>query len=181
MNHKSELVNQYSIAFIEATEETSKINLEVLFNDLVALKKAIDDNKKYLLLLNSSNLNIIQKQKIINELLGKDSETFIRNMIYYMLDKDDQKFLLDVLQDIIEKLSFKLNILLLKITSAYELSSQDVNRIVEKVGTKLKKKIFPEVIIDKSYIAGISIEYHSSRIDNSIKTKLNEIRNSLLK
>ncbi len=176
MDIKSHIVTQYSIAFTEALE---KRECEDVFNNVNELYHSIKDNCEYLDLLNSTTLETDVKKKIVEELFQRNKTEYLKNMLYYMLDKDDQKYLLDVLEDIIEKLSSEMNYVMLKITSAYALTDNDVNAIVTKVANKLNKKIIPEVVIDPSYIAGISIEYNSKRVDNSIKAKLDEIKRNL--
>ncbi len=177
MDIKSNIVSQYSIAFIEALD---KSEAKGIFDNVHELYHSIKDNHEYLSLLSSTSVEINVKKKLVDDLFAKDKTPYLRNMLYYMLDKDDQKYLLDILREIIHKLSSELDYVILKITSAYELSNKDVDAIVKKVGDKLKKKVIPEVFIDASYIAGISIEYDSMRVDNSIKAKLNEIKQNLL-
>ncbi len=179
MDVKGQLVSQYATAFVEAFDKNTK--KETVFDEVHDLYHAILEQPTYLHLLDSPIVENDVKKKLITDLFAKNKTVYLKNMLFYMVDKNDLKYLLDILQDIIEKMSKDMDYLILKITSAYELSKPDVDAIVKKVATKLKKKkVIPEVLIDPSYIAGISIEYDSNRIDNSIKSKLNEIKRSLL-
>ncbi len=179
MDIKGELVSQYGTAFIEALD--NNVKREVVFDEVHDLYHAIKENQEYINLLGSPIVENDVKKKLITELLAKNKTDYLKNMFFYMVDKDDLKYLLDILKDIIDKMSKDMGYLIVKITSAYELSKNDIDAIVKKVSTKLKmKKVIPEIFIDPSYIAGISIEYDSNRIDNSIKSKLDEIKRSLL-
>ncbi len=177
MDIKSNIINQYSIAFTEALE---KSEYKDVFDNVHELFHSIKDNSEYMSLLNSTSVEINVKKKLVDELFANNKTPYLKNMLYYMLDKDDQKYLIEVLREIIHKLSSEMDYVILKITSAYQLTQKDIDAIVMKVGNKLKKTVIPEVFVDPSYIAGISIEYDSMRVDNSIKAKLNEIKRNLL-
>lgn len=171
------IISQYTSAFIEVIDE-EKVHLESIYNNVNELKDAISNDIQYLDLLNSININEDLKKKLVDDLIGNN--VYLRNMIWYMIDKNDQKWLLNVIEDILEKIGNQINITTLKITSAFELTKDQIDAICEKVSSKINKKIIPKVIIDKTYIAGISIEYDSKIIDNSVKAKLNEIKNNLI-
>lgn len=180
MSSNSEVINQYSNAFIHAIKDEN-LDHDYLLNEIIKLKESILSNDQYMLILTSINISVEVKKQMIEELITLDKEKeFIKNMIFYMLDKGDQYLLVKILTDI-EKNSFThLGYVELKITSPYQLNQKDINSIVEKVENKLKKKVIPRIFIDESYIAGISIEYDSKILDNSIKTKLFEIKKGLM-
>ncbi len=178
MDVKSDIVTQYSIAFVEALDKSD--DQQAIFNNVNALYHATKANKEYIELLSSPIVENETKKELLDQLFDDKETTYLRNMLWYMVDKSDERYIVDVLKEIVYRLSKELNYVMLKITSAYEIAAQDINRIVEKVSAKLKKKVIPEVVIDPTYIAGISIEYDSYRVDNSIRGKLNEIKKNLL-
>ncbi len=173
-----DIINQYSTAFIETLKDDGK-DLSKVYNEINNFKNAIIDNNQYIDLLKSSNISKEDKKKMIDELL--DNNVYLKNMIFYMIDKNDQFLLMEILNLITKELSKLLNIINLKITSAFELDKKQIESICKKFESKLNKKVIPEIIIDKSYIAGISVEYDSKVIDNSIKAKLNAIKKELKK
>lgn len=173
---ENNIINQYSSAFIEVINE-EQVNQDKVFNEICELKLALSENTEYLDLLNSINISSNTKKQLIDELIGVNK--YIKNLLCYMIDKNDQHLLLQILRSIIHDLSKTLNIINVKITSAFELSKDEVDKICKKISNKLNKKVIPELIIDKTYIAGISIEYDSKIIDNSIKAKLDEIRSNI--
>ena len=175
MNHT--IVNQYSIAFVDVVKDEK--NLTKIYDEIKVLTKAIIDNKQYIELLKSSNISSDDKKDLIDKLLNND--VYLKNMIYYMIDKNDQHLLIDILNSIVKELAKLLNIVNLKIISAFELDKKQIDLICKKFENKLNKKVIAEVMIDKSFIAGISVEYDSKIIDNSIKTKLDLIKSSLKK
>ena len=71
-------------------------------------------------------------------------------------------------------------VLNMTITSALELSAEEIQHIISKVESQLNKKIDVNTEIDPSLIGGVRLRVGNTVIDNSISHRLNMLKNSLM-
>ena len=71
------------------------------------------------------------------------------------------------------------NLVNMAITSATELSAEDVEHIRKNIESQLNKKIDVRTEIDKSLIGGVRLRVGNILIDNTISRRLDMLRNTL--
>jgi len=67
------------------------------------------------------------------------------------------------------------------IVSAKELSDDDYNKLIKAIEVKTNKKVILTKKIDKSVIAGIKVIIGNNVTDITMSSKIEKMRNSLLK
>ena len=84
-----------------------------------------------------------------------------------------------MLSAFIEKVRAHKGIVTAKIVSAKPLTAQQLHRIKDKLVQTLNKQVDVKYSIDQTLIGGLQIFVCGRLIDNSIKTKLNGLKNQL--
>ena len=171
--------NRYSLALYELASET----------DVISKVEANSNGLLKLILNNNEFKNLIkdptQNQHILNNVINKISENFnleilFKNFLNFLVLKRRFFYVEQILKTFIEICSDKRGELKAKITSAKELSPEEINKIKEELSMNFKSKIRLDYTHDKSLIGGLVVQVGSTMIDTSIKNKLQQIENGMI-
>jgi len=170
---------RYSLALYELAAEanmisdiedhaTQIINLIFLSEDFKSLVKNPTNNK----LEQLNVLGKISEQYNLNKLLTKFLSFLISKRRFFYVDK--------ILKSFIETCSIKRGELKAKLTSAKDLTENEVNNIKEELTKYFGSKIKLNYKYDKSLIGGLIVQVGSTMVDTSIKNKLKQIENRMI-
>tara|TARA_Y100000992_G_C21233335_1_gene476631 strand:- start:669 stop:1226 length:558 start_codon:yes stop_codon:yes gene_type:complete len=171
--------NRYSLALYELASET----------DVISKVEANSNGLLKLILNNNEFKNLIkdptQNQDTLNNVINKISENFnleilFKNFLNFLVLKRRFFYVEQILKTFIEICSDKRGELKAKITSAKELSPEEINKIKEELSMNFKSKIRLDYTHDKSLIGGLVVQVGSTMIDTSIKNKLQQIENGMI-
>ncbi len=171
--------NRYSLALYELASET----------DVISKVEANSNGLLKLILNNNEFKNLIkdptQNQDTLNKVINKISENFnleilFKNFLNFLVLKRRFFYVEQILKTFIEICSDKRGELKAKITSAKELSPEEINKIKEELSMNFKSKIRLDYTHDKSLIGGLIVQVGSTMIDTSIKNKLQQIENGMI-
>ena len=170
---------RYSLALYELAVEAnmlsdvedhsvSIINLIASSEDFRSLIKDPTNNRSDQL----DVLNKISKQYKLNKLLTKFLSFLVSKRRFFYVD--------NILKSFIETCSIKRGELKAELTSAKDLSENEVNSIKEELTKNFSSKIRLNYKHDTSLIGGLIVQVGSTMIDTSIKNKLQQIENRMI-
>ena len=170
---------RYSLALYELATEanvleeieihtTSIINLISSSKDFKSLIKDPTNNKEDQL----NALNKISEQYKLNNLLTKFLSFLISRKRFFYADK--------ILKSFVETCSVKRGELKAELTSAKDLTENEINSIKEELTKNFSSKIRLNYKHDTSLIGGLIVQVGSTMVDTSIKNKLQQIENRMI-
>ena len=170
---------RYSLALYELAIEannlseievhsTSIINLIASSEDFKSLIKDPTNNKEDQL----NALSKISEQYKLNELLTKFLSFLISKRRFFYVDK--------ILKSFVETCSVKRGELKAELTSAKDLTENEINNIKEELTKNFSSKIKLNYKHDASLIGGLIVQVGSTMVDTSIKNKLQQIENRMI-
>ena len=170
---------RYSLALYELATEAnmlseievhsaSIISLITLSEDFKSLIKDPTNNKEVQL----NTLKKISEQYKLNELLTKFLSFLISKRRFFYVDK--------ILKSFIETCSIKRGELKAELTSAKNLTENEVNKIKEELTKDFSSKIRLNYKHDPSLIGGLIVQVGSMMVDTSVKNKLQQIENRMI-
>jgi F-type H+-transporting ATPase subunit delta len=170
---------RYSLALYELAIEAnmlkdievhsaSIINLITLSEDFTSLIKDPTNNKEDQL----NALKKISEQFKLNELLTKFLSFLISKRRFFYVDK--------ILKSFVETCSIKRGELKAELTSAKDLSENEINNIKEELTKNFSSKIKLNYKHDASLIGGLIVQVGSTMVDTSIKNKLQQLENRMI-
>ena len=170
---------RYSLALYELSIEanvlsevedhsSSIVNLVVTSEDFRFLIKDPTNNKEDQLKV----LNKISEQYKLNQLLTKFLSFLISKRRFFYVDK--------ILKNFAETCSIKRGELKAELTSAKDLTENEVKNIKEELIKNFSSKIKLNYKYDKSLIGGLIVQVGSTMVDTSIKNKLQQIENRMI-
>ena len=173
------LAGRYSLALYELAAEANMLNeIEAHSASIIDLIISSEDFKS--LIKNPTNskqdqlnaLNKISEQNKLNELLKKFLSFLISKRRFFYVDK--------ILKNFIETCSIKRGELKAELTSAKDLTENEVDKIKEELTKNFSSKIKLNYKHDASLIGGLIVQVGSTMVDTSIKNKLQQIENRMI-
>ena len=170
---------RYSLALYELAIEANNlseievhsasiINLIALSEDFKSLIKDPTNNKEDQL----NALSKISEQFKLNQLLKKFLSFLISKRRFFYVDK--------ILKSFVETCSVKRGELKAELTSAKDLTENEINNIKEELTKNFSSKIKLNYKHDASLIGGLIVQVGSTMVDTSIKNKLQQIENRMI-
>ena len=171
---------RYSLALYELAIEANNlseievhsasiINLIASSEDFKSLIKDPTNNKEDQL----NALSKISEQYKLNELLTKFLSFLISKRRFFYVDKNSKKAF-------VETCSVKRGELKAELTSAKDLTENEINNIKEELTKNFSSKIKLNYKHDASLIGGLIVQVGSTMVDTSIKNKLQQIENRMI-
>ena len=172
--------NRYSLALYELAAEANVLSqIEANVLSILNLIEQSDDFKNLIKdptvsqndLINAIN-NIFDYLKI---------ENLLKNFTNFLVIKRRFFFLKQILDNFIEICSEKRGELKTEIKSAKNLSNDEISKIKDELSKNFTSKIKLNYKHDESLIGGLIVKVGSIMIDTSIKNKLQQIENKMMK
>ena len=170
---------RYSLALYELALEANMLSeIEVHSASIIDLATSSEDFQSLIkdpTISKGDQLNVLSKisdQYKLNELLTKFLNFLISKRRFFYVDK--------ILKSFIETCSIKRGELRAKLTSAKDLTENEVNNIKEELTKNFSSKIKLNYKHDASLIGGLIVQVGSTMVDTSIKNKLQQIENRMI-
>tara|TARA_Y100000992_G_scaffold271530_1_gene212516 strand:- start:630 stop:1187 length:558 start_codon:yes stop_codon:yes gene_type:complete len=172
--------NRYSLALYElASESNLLVKVEqnsLAFLNLISTNIDFKELIKSPITNNDILINIIDRISEISKL-----ELLFKNFISFLIVKRRFFYVEKILKNFIEICSEKRGELRAEIKSAKQLTNDEVNKITEELSNNFKSKIKLNYKHDQSLIGGLVLQVGSTMIDTSIKKKLQQIQNKMIR
>ena len=173
---KNEVKIGYALALLDIAKEekiTKKIYLQI--NQII---ESLEKNEEFVLLLDS-NIQQAKKEKLIKNVF-KNIHWSLTNVAMILMTKNNFKYFKDILNKLNKYLQDILKIEQGIIYSTEKLTSVKIKKIEEKVSKELDKKITLKNLINKELKGGFKIVVGSIVIEDSVKSELKAMKDSLI-
>ncbi len=130
-------------------------------------------------LLESPDLGKAEKGELIIKVLGDNLTDKQQNLVKLMAENNRLKLMPDVLAQFEVARAKAENKIEAEITSAFELSAEQISELVNTLKNKLGSDVTVTTSIDESLIGGVIIKAGDTIIDASMKSQLDSLALSL--
>ncbi len=173
------IANRYATALLELAEE--KNSLEEIAKDVELVKNTLFGSKQIQLMLLNPVIKPDKKLQILTEIFkGKVSDETL-NFIVFILKKDRQGILTQIVKRFLELRDERLGIIEAKVLSAVAFTEDQKSRLKLQLEETTNKKIRISFSEDKNLIGGFVIKMNDTIIDASIKRQLELLKENFLK
>ena len=171
-------MNNISKEYANALYELSKEeNIEETINEsLCIVEEILNENSKYIEFLSLKNIPKSERISNIRQLLKNRVHQYVCSFVCILCEKEEIGIINSCFDEYRKLYYSSKNIMIAKIKSAVPLSDTEKSNITSKLESYTNYKIEAQYEIDKSLIGGLSIYIDGNVMDNSIKRKLNEIK-----
>ncbi len=172
--------NRYSLALYELAVEAnvlSQIEINVL-----SIINLIENSNDFKNLIKDPTVSQKDLSNAIDKIFDYlKIENLLKNFTNFLVIKRRFFFVEQILSNFIEICSEKRGELKTEIKSAKNLSKDEINKIKDELSKHFTLKIKLNYKYDKSLIGGLIVQVGSMMIDTSIKNKLQQIENKMMK
>ena len=172
--------NRYSLALYELAAEANVLSqIEINVLSLIDLIEKSNDFKNLIKDPTVSQNDLSNAIDKISDYLK--IENLLKNFTNFLIIKRRFFFVEQILNNFIEICSEKRGELKTEIKSAKKLSKDEINNIKDELSKHFTSKIKLNYKYDESLIGGLIVQVGSMMIDTSIKNKLQQIENKMMK
>ena len=172
--------NRYSLALYELAEEANVLpQIEI---NVLSIINLIEKSKDFRNLTKDPTVSPTDVSNAIDKIFDYlKIENLLKNFINFLVIKRRFFFVEQILNNFIEICSEKRGELKTEIKSAKNLSKDEINKIKDELSKHFTSKIKLNYKYDESLIGGLTVQVGSMMIDTSIKNKLQQIENKMMK
>ena len=171
--------NRYSLALYELANESNLIeNVEINSKAFLNLISKNEDIKNF---IKDPTIRKEVLTNVVNKISEKSKlEPLFKNFVNFLVSKRRFFYLEQILKTFIEICSEKRGELKAEIKSAKLLSQEEIKKITDELSNNFKSQIKLNYIQDESLIGGLVVQVGSTMIENTIKSKLQQIENRMI-
>ncbi|MBF8246603.1 MAG: F0F1 ATP synthase subunit delta [Rickettsia sp.] len=151
---------------------------DVLLKSLQKIFQIFKENKQILKIINSPII-AISKKIVFLEKITYQHPIYLKNILFYILQKELNLILLDKIYLRLEEIFYKNLKIKVFVSSFSEIEQAQKDRIKNFLTDQLKISPVLNFKIDKRLLGGIIIEYDNNLLDFSILGMLNKLKTKL--
>lgn len=173
------LDRRYALALYEVAEQKGKV--QQYLQDLREICNLIETNKEFYEVIKHPQISTKKKKRtFINIFKGHIDEELL-SFLLILIEKDRILYLKEKLREM-EKIDLeRKNTLNGFVKTTVPLTQEEFNNLIKKLEEKYNKHIILEQIIDENILGGIYVRVNNDVIDGTVKSKLDELRDLMLR
>lgn len=168
----------YSQALFDAVLE-EKEDLEQAKNQLESVSGIIKSCEGFEKLMDSPTVSVEEKMGVVKDAFGGKLSRCVYNFLCVVTQGNRWSYFEKIRKTFSDMCNDKLGIAEITVTTPYPLSGEQREKIIKKMSDIVGKKIKMSEKIDKALMGGIIIDYGDTRMDGSVKTRLENLKGSL--
>lgn len=171
-------INGYSLALFSLAKEEKKIKQYKDEANLII--ESLMDTKDFESFLDAKSIELEIKNKVIEKSFGGKIDKHILNFLLILVERHKMRVAIPALKKLVKFINENLNINEGVVFSSEKLSPKELKDIQIKTEKVLGIKIYLENKIDFEIISGFRIQVGDEVIEDTVASRLEDIRNQLL-
>jgi F-type H+-transporting ATPase subunit delta len=172
------VVSTYAEALFEAARERSE--LEGVLEDLQEFVDALEESEELRLFFYGGQVPEREKRRAIDA-LTEGMTLSARNFLKVLSDNGREEILDEVLLRYEELVKEHLGRVEVEVTTAVELSEEEVGRLKERLGRLLEgREVILEASVDPDILGGAVFRFGGRMVDSSVRGQLLSLREEML-
>lgn len=170
------VANKYAKALFDVSLDTN--NLETINEELTVINEAVKDKIEQLKMVDSNPTQTAeQRRELINGVFTTDINPYIKNMMYVLADNRHISLIADVFKAFQSLYNGHYNQDFATIESTYELSQEELDKIVKLVTQQTKlSKVIVDTKINPDLIGGFRVKVGTTVLDGSVRNDLVQLQ-----
>jgi F-type H+-transporting ATPase subunit delta len=169
---------RYASSFLDSSIE--KKNLESVSNDMELVFNTLESNKQLTIMLKSPVIKPEIKSLILNDIFKSKITEESLSFLLFVIEKKREDLLINIAKKFLALKDEYLGILNVEITTAFDFTEDQKERVKKEFETHLHKIIKLNFITDKNLIGGFVARAADTMYDASIKHQLEILRKQFL-
>lgn len=174
---KVRLAKRYAQALFQAAAEQQVVHQ---VEEELAIVEQIFAEPAVLVFFNNPGIASAGKKETIGRVFGPYLSDFTQNFLCHMTEKRRMNVLPEVIAAYRDLVKQAENIVTVEVVTATALAEQDRGALAVRLAEVTGKTIELSNSVDKRILGGLIIHIGDKRIDNSVRAKLEKMKNQLL-
>lgn len=171
------LYTRYANALLSIAIDEDKVDYYRI--EIKNIRTAFLSDNGIINLLSSAFIDFNDKEEIINNIYkGNDN---VLNFMKIIVRNRRANVMIKIFNEFIKKCNETLNIKDGYVYSVRKLTEEEIEKIEDGISEKLASRVELENIIDEKLIGGVKVLVEDKIFDGSIKTKIEKLKESLIK
>lgn len=166
----------YARALFEAAKDEGR--LDGVHEQLADFVATVDQVEELRAVLESPELDSRAKAALLDQVLG-DADELVRNFVRLLAEKGRSGELDEIAREFEALVAQDQGILDVELTTAVDLSQQEFDDLVVRVGQASGRKVRASRAVDPDLVGGLVLQIGSRRLDASIRGRLERLRQEL--
>ena len=172
----AQLSSRYAMAIFNLSIKRGNLNENL--DQALYLRDALKDEKCQTLLTHP-RITEAAKHAFFDEVFSSHINKDLLGFLHLAVSKNREEFIVPVLSDFIDMARDFLRKTTALVVSAVPLRDDQVSSLAALLARKLNKQVTIEQKVDPSIIGGLYIQVDGYFVDRTIKTRLQDVKNSL--
>lgn len=174
----NQVIANFSYGMFQLAKESNEVeNFKKQIQDLLIV---LNENQSWVDLMSSFSIEQHEKRSLIDQAFKANYHPYIINFLKIVVDKKRFYAITTILNDFIKLCNNDAGIVSGVVYSNEFLERDMIIQLEQSFSQKLDKKITLENHIDRTLIAGARVEIDHKVYDNTLKSKLAQLRNEML-
>ncbi len=173
----SELSSTYAGALFDLSNEQG--NTDIILSQCETLRDILAENGDYIKLLDTPTVSKDEKIRTVDRIFRDSLDRNLLNYIKVMIARGNSRELLASLKDFEDLYNKANNIEKAVAVTAVPMTERAIERLTEKLEKMTGKKILLTNKVDEKCLGGVILEFSTMQLDDSIASKLEELRDRL--
>lgn len=169
--------NVYADALFQLAEEDG--SLDTVMSELELVASVLKENPEFVKLMDVPTVSADEKKQMISAAFESRVSQLVFSFLNVINDHGRIRYFSDIFENIKEMYNDKNNILEVTVITTVTLSDSLREKLVEKLSALSGKKIVLVEKTDKNIMGGIVLNYKNTRLDASVKMRLENMRRSI--
>jgi F-type H+-transporting ATPase subunit delta len=166
----------YARSLFEAAKDTNR--LEGVQEELADFVATVEQVPELRSVLESPELDSRAKAALLEQVLG-DADELVRNFLRLLAEKGRSGEVAEIAREFDALVAREQGILDVELTTAVELSEQDFEQLVDRIGKASGRHVRASRAVDPGLVGGLVLEVGSRRLDASIRGRLDRLHQEL--
>ncbi|MBD3226229.1 MAG: ATP synthase F1 subunit delta [Caldithrix sp.] len=172
------VAKRYAKALFEQAREDDELNK--IENDIQNIRSVIENNQDFKTFLASPLVSEDQKSEVLNQVFKDRTQQLTMNFIGLLAQKKRMMILNEIFISFADYVMDYRNQVKAQLISATELTKEQIDEIRKNVQSFIGKEVQLDVQINSKLIGGFVVKVEDKVIDNSIRYRLDTIREHLV-
>lgn len=173
----SEVSAVYSNALFSLAKEEGDAVLQQTRADLRQIAVLFSLNPDLTHLLSLPTISAEERIGIAKKIFG--DEGLACRLLFLLIDHGRLSYLAEIADDFDSSMLDYQNMMEVKVTTAVAMTPEQLDRLQRALEKKLHKTVRIREKIDRSMLGGVIVQYGDTRIDNSVKYRLDALKQQL--
>lgn len=173
------LDRRYALALYEVGEETGKVQQYI--QDLEEICDLVDTNQEFYEVIKHPQISTKKKKNTFIKIFKGHIDDELLSFLLILIEKDRILYLREKLDQMKKIDQDRKNILTGEVRTTVPLNEKELNDLKSTLEKKYNKTIILNQVIDESILGGIYVRVNNDIIDGTVKSKLDELKELMLK